>query len=168
MLIRQATVMDYAGICAVLSEVDALHREALPQVFRDPGTVVRSRAYIASIVEDENAGLWVAEDEGQIVGLLNVSARETRDLPILVPRRYAVIENLAVAAAYRRRGIGRALMQVADDWALAKGIEQVELHVYEFNEGARAFYEALGYQTASRNMWRDLAVREISSEPDSL
>ena len=53
MLIRQATMEDYPELCAVLDEVDAQHREALPQVFRDPGDVARSRAYIASIVEDE-------------------------------------------------------------------------------------------------------------------
>ena len=168
MLVRRATVQDYAGMCAVLNEVDAQHREALPHLFRDPCGVARSRAYIAAIIEDEDAGLWLAEREGQVVGVVHVSIRESGDIPILVPRRYAVIENLAVATGHRRRGIGRALMLAAEHWALGKGIAQVELHVYEFNQGARAFYEVLGYQTASRKMCRGLGGRETPSEPGSL
>jgi len=166
-MIRQATMEDYDGLCAVLDQVDAQHRKALPQVFRDPGEPARSRAYIASIVEDENACLWIAEREEQIIGMLHVSIRETRDNPILVPRRYAVIENLAVAAGHRRKGIASALMQAANRWALGKGIRQIELHVWEFNEGARAFYTKRGYRTASRRLWRDLAAAHKPTGPDN-
>lgn len=157
MLIRLATMDDYRGLCAVLDEVDALHQRALPQVFRDPGGSARSREYIASIVADETACLWVAEEEGQIVGILHISIRQTRDdIPILVPRRYAVIENVAVVRKRRRQRIGRALIERAERWASEQGIDQIELHVWEFNEQARAFYEALGYQTASRRLWTSL------------
>jgi len=158
---------DYDGLCALFDEVDALHREALPQVFRDPGGVARSRAYLASILEDENACLWVAEQRREIVGLLHISIRETRDIPILVPRRYAIVENLAVSQAYRRRGIGNALLRAAERWALDKKAAQVELHVWEFNEGARAFYEMMGYGTASRRLWRPLSRHRNSLRPDS-
>ena len=68
MLIRQATMEDYAALCTVLDEADALHIEALPHIFRHPGDPARSRDYIASIVEDPNACFWVAETEGAIVG----------------------------------------------------------------------------------------------------
>jgi ribosomal protein S18 acetylase RimI-like enzyme len=158
-LIRKATMDDYDALCALFDEVDALHREALPHVFRDPGDVARSKAYVASIVEDENACLWVAEQRHKIVGLLHISLRETRDIPILVPRRYAVVENLAVSQAYRRRGLGSALLRAAERWALDKKAAQVELHVWEFNEGARTFYEMMGYGTASRRLWRSLSAQ---------
>jgi ribosomal protein S18 acetylase RimI-like enzyme len=154
MLIRQATIEDYVGVCAIFAEVDAQHVEAQPQVFRDPGGAARPRDYIASILEDENACLWVAEHEGRIVGIVKIALRETRDIPVLVPRRYAEIGTLAVAREYRRRGIGRALMEVSERWARERGADQIELGVWEFNEHARAFYNALGYRTARRRMWK--------------
>jgi ribosomal protein S18 acetylase RimI-like enzyme len=156
MKIRLATMGDYAGMCAVLDEGDALHRQALPHAFRDPGGPARSRAYIASIIEDESACLWVAEHEGQIVGVLRISIQQPPDRPILVPRRTAVIGDLVVSQEHRRRGIGRALVEEANKWALERDITQMELLVWEFNEGARAFYGALGYQTVNRRMWQQL------------
>ena len=36
--------------------------------------------------------------------------------------------------------------------AKAKGFERVELNMWEFNEGALAFYESVGFATYRRNM----------------
>jgi GNAT superfamily N-acetyltransferase len=37
-------------------------------------------------------------------------------------------------------------MERAHRWALDKGVSEVELSVWDFNEGAIAFYENLGYK----------------------
>jgi len=47
-------------------------------------------------------------------------------------------------------------MEEAHQWVLGKGATQIELIVWEFNEGAIAFYEKLGYETAYRKMWKSL------------
>jgi ribosomal protein S18 acetylase RimI-like enzyme len=51
-----------------------------------------------------------------------------------------------VAASHRRRGIGRALLEAAEEWARAVGVKKIELHVFPYNEGAIALYEQLGYE----------------------
>jgi shikimate dehydrogenase len=166
--IRQATLDDYDPMSEVLAEVDALHREALPHVYRDPGGPARSREYIASIIEDENAALLVAARPDQVIGLIHVLIRETRDIPILVPRRYAVIENIVVAEDSRRAGVGRALMEAAHRWAQKQGVDQIELGVWEFNQGALAFYEKLDYRTSIRRMCHHLSdAKQESTTPDS-
>ena len=167
-LIRQATIDDYDRLDAVLAEVDALHREALPHVYRDPGGPARSREYIASIIDSQDATLLVAERAARITGLVHVLIRETRDIPIVVPRRYAVIDNLVVAEDSRRAGVGRALMQAAHHWAQEQGVEQVELGVWEFNQGALAFYQELGYRTALRRLhYRLPSADQGPTTPDS-
>jgi ribosomal protein S18 acetylase RimI-like enzyme len=64
-----------------------------------------------------------------------------------------------VREAFRRRGIGEALMEHAHAWAVDQGIHEVELGVAEFNAAAIALYEKLGYTTVSRRMARALADR---------
>lgn len=154
--IREARLADYEELCEIFAEVDALHHEALPHVFRAPDGPARAKEYISSVMADGYAALFVAQSDGEIVGLVQIFVRETPDVPIMVPRRYAVIDTLVVKRGFRRSGVGRALMERAHRWAWTKGTTQVELSVWEFNRGAMAFYEKLGYRTTSRRMWRAL------------
>lgn len=154
--IRRATAQDYEALCEIIGEVDALHREALPHLFRAPGGPARERIYLLGLLADDDHGLFVAEIEGQAAGYVHVAVRDTPPIPILVPRRVAVVDDLVVKEAYRRSGLGRALMGRAEQWAQAKGVAEVELNVYEFNEPAIAFYRSLGYETFSRRMGRRL------------
>ena len=156
--IRESNLQDYEELCEVMAQADALHREAVPRVFRAPKGPARSKEYIRSIITDENAALLVAQGEEHIVGLVKVSVRQAPDVPIMVARRYATIDTLVVRREYRRLGVGRVLMQSAERWAQERGASQLELTVWEFNAAAIAFYQELGYDTARRTMWRALSV----------
>jgi ribosomal protein S18 acetylase RimI-like enzyme len=157
--IRLATPEDYGELCRVLEEVDAHHRRALPDVYRRPDGPARSREYILGILHSEEAALFVAEAGGQgrpVIGVVHIAIRETPDIPLLVPRRYAVVENLIVSRTHRRSGIGRALMTRAHQWALTRGVTEVELTVWEFNAEAIAFYGELGYRPSRLKMGKTL------------
>jgi ribosomal protein S18 acetylase RimI-like enzyme len=66
----------------------------------------------------------------------------------MVPRRMAHVAwlTVAVAPAWRRRGLGRALMAEAHAWALACGVHKLQLHVRAGNAPAIALYRRLGYE----------------------
>jgi ribosomal protein S18 acetylase RimI-like enzyme len=152
--IRRAIPEDYEGLCEIFADVDALHRESLPHVFRESDGPPRTREFVSAILADQNAALFVAEHEGQIIGVVHVSIQASPDIPIVVPRRYAVIVDLVVAKRSRRFGIGRSLVERAQQWAVDRQATGIELTVWEFNEEAIAFYERLGYTTARRRMWK--------------
>ena len=155
--IRPATAQDYDDLCRIIEQVDALHRENVPHIFRKADGAVRERAYILALLADEDQGIFVAEVDGQAAGFVHVAVRDTLPIPILVPRRLGFVDNLAVSQHFRRLGIGRALMQEAQRWATERGATEIELNVFEFNESAIAFYRSLGYETFSRRMGKRLA-----------
>ena len=154
--IRPARPEDSEALCEIIDEVDALHREHLPHIFQKPAGPVRERDYLLGLMADDEAGLFVAELEGRLVGFVDVIVRDTVPLPLLVPRRVAIVDNLAVQAGHRRSGIGQALMETAQEWAAARGATSIELNVYAFNQAAIAFYQRLGYQTHSFRLRRPL------------
>jgi ribosomal protein S18 acetylase RimI-like enzyme len=53
---------------------------------------------------------------------------------------------LAAAPEHRRMGIGRRLMQAAEEWLKAAGSPKIQLMVRGDNQAARGFYAALGYE----------------------
>lgn len=125
-------------------------------MFREPTGPARSLEWLTERLGREGLALLVAEDAGALVGLVEVADVAAPASPVHTPRRYAVVDTLVVAQGEQRRGIGRALMDAAHAWATGRGLKQVQLSVWEFNAAARAFYEALGYDTLSRKLGRSL------------
>ena len=66
------------------------------------------------------------------------------------------IDDFCVDEGSRRLGIGRRLFDAAVGHARQVGARSVELNVWEFNEGARRFYESLGFRTQRRRMEMDI------------
>jgi GNAT superfamily N-acetyltransferase len=90
--------------------------------------------------------LLVAEEEGVVVGsmvLLIVPNFSHGALP------WAMVENLVVDPAHRRRGIGRALMDYARDRAREAGCYKMQLLSNTKRKEAHRFYKKLGFKTSA-------------------
>ncbi|MDB9305712.1 GNAT family N-acetyltransferase [Nodularia spumigena CS-591/12] len=70
--------------------------------------------------------------------------------------RHAHIFLLYVVPEHRRRGVGKALMQYVENWAIQRGDRQIGLQVFQSNSAALNLYNHLGYQTQSLWMLKSL------------
>lgn len=66
------------------------------------------------------------------------------------------IWDVAVHESFRGRGIGKATMQLAEEFARSQGAGSIRLNVFAYNEPAIRLYERLGYETASMHMHKVL------------
>lgn len=98
------------------------------------------RRYLKAARRHPDAAVFVAEDDGRLVARLSLA----RD-PHPASRHVADL-GVMVAASYRRRGIGRRLLEEAVGWARASGVRKLELHVFPWNEPAIALYESFGFE----------------------
>ena len=85
---------------------------------------------------------FVAEDGGLIVGTCYVAI-----IPNITKQCSPIgfLENVVVAAPYRRRGVGRRLMDAAIAHARACGCYKITLQSNVKRDGAHRFYEAVGF-----------------------
>jgi RimJ/RimL family protein N-acetyltransferase len=98
------------------------------------------RRYLRSLRRSRDAAVFVAEAPEGIVGRLSVG----RD-PHPASAHVADL-GLMVAKGHRRRGIGRALLERAVEWARGAGVSKLELHVFPHNDPAIRLYEAFGFR----------------------
>jgi ribosomal protein S18 acetylase RimI-like enzyme len=83
-----------------------------------------------------------------------------RLLPQLETRRvHAELSDIYVDPAYRRLGVGRGLTRFAEGLARDHGSTRMHLITGLDDEGATAFYEALGYRGFGRAMSKELGGR---------
>ena len=155
-IIREGKPEDYQGWCEILVEAHLLHLESLPHIFRLPDDPIQTEEDFRRLLNDAENALFVAEFEEQVVGFLHLGIRQSQESPFTRSRRYGVIHSLAVKQGYRRQGIGRRLVQRGHGWMKEQGLDEVELNVWAFNDGAIRFYRELGYFDVSHLMRRSL------------
>ncbi len=149
MIIREATRSDLGAILRLLRE---LGEEAPAQ----GGTVRMSSATVRAwtrIENDPERTVLVAERRGQIIGTLDLImiANLTHDA-----QPWAVIDNMVVDAAYRRTGIGRALVEEAINRAIQAGCYKIEMLTHESQGSAYEFCRAMGFTIATEGFRRYL------------
>jgi RimJ/RimL family protein N-acetyltransferase len=103
-------------------------------------SVSEERRYLRALRRHPDAAVFVADDDGTIVGRLSV-ARDPHGAS-----HHVADLGLMVAAGHRRRGIGRALLEQAEAWARASDVLKLELHVFPWNEPAIRLYENFGFE----------------------
>jgi len=90
-----------------------------------------------------------ATNEGRVVGFLEVDLRTHADgCSPAQPAGY--IEGWFVAEGYRQQGIGKMLVEAAEDWARSHGCVEIGSDALVENETSQRAHEALGYEVVDR------------------
>lgn len=143
--IRPATADDLEAIVALLADDDLGRGREDARLPLDPGYLA---AYDA-IAADPNQMLLVADDDGAVVGCLQLTF-----IPGLTRRGMwrGQIEGVRVARTQRGAGIGRALIERAIAECRARHCGLVQLTTDKARSRAHAFYASLGFEASHEGM----------------
>lgn len=142
--IRAAEMNDAAALAQLMCELG----------YETTGPEMQIR--LERIITDERYRTFVAVGAGKVcgmIGTLTYSSIEHNDVS-------GRIVALVILRTMRRRGIGSALIAIAEKDFVQRGVRRVALNTQLSREDAHKFYESLGYE---RNGWRfvkQLPVRE--------
>jgi len=98
----------------------------------------------AVIVADPPLIVFVAEENGALVGFLELGLRSVAEGCASSPVPY--VEGWYVEADWRRRGVGSGLMRAAEEWSRAQGYTELGSDTEEVNRLSRAAHAALGFE----------------------
>lgn len=97
-------------------------------------------AFTYEIERNRVARCWVTREDDRVAGYLCLWE--------VVDELH--ITNVAVHPAYRRRGIGRAMLAAVLEDAVRRSLSLVGLEVRPTNDEARALYESFGFRVVGR------------------
>lgn len=133
--IREATVDDLADVLTLYADPDMDGAEVL--------TLDEARGLFERLRRDRDHRLFVARVAGETVGTFALLI-----MPNLAHggRAAGVLEDLVVAAPWRSRGIGEALVGAAIERCRRKGCYKLTLSSDLRRGRAHAFYDRLGFE----------------------
>jgi aminoglycoside 6'-N-acetyltransferase I len=103
--------------------------------------------------------VFVAEADARVVGFLELDCRKyapgCRSSPV------PFIEGWYVERGLQRHGIGRALVDAAEEWARAAGHHEIASDAELENADAIAAHRALGYQEVERVVCFRRSLRKL-------
>jgi len=136
MRIRLATIEDSAVIAQLMTQLIEASGYESRQV--PPEQIEES---LRKMADNDAYQVLLAEDEGQVVGLLSLSSRQT----LFHAAPSALIDELVVEQGHRGRGVGQQLMAEAIERCRAAGCCEIEVSTERSNEIAQEFYRRHGF-----------------------
>jgi RimJ/RimL family protein N-acetyltransferase len=137
-IVRRAEPGDAHALAALAAAVSAEPEGWL--IGDEWRSVGDERRFLRVARRHPDAAVYVAELDGELAGRLSLG----RD-PHPASAHVADL-GLMVDARFRRRGVGRALLEAAVAWAGESDVTKLELHVFPWNEPAIALYESFGFE----------------------
>lgn len=128
-IIRKASAADAAAIAVLCEQLGY------------PTSQEAVQKHLKNIQQNNNHAFLVAElSDKNIIGWVHIYVCQ-----LVVYDLMAEIGGLVVKEGYRDRGVGRFLMQRAEQWAREKGCKGIEVSSNILREGIQFFYERIGY-----------------------
>jgi ribosomal protein S18 acetylase RimI-like enzyme len=154
--VRVAVMEDADAIASLTAEVQQLHNEALPDIFKPPSDRLFSREKLATLLHDPNSTVAVAESNGNVIGHIYAVIMQRAENDFKWAGKYMYIQQIGVREDFRRQGIGRALIAFVEDKAVASAVTGLQLDYWAFNTRAQSFFESCGFAPSQVMMKRIL------------
>lgn len=143
LLIRQATPGDAAAVTRLNEDFNEVRTDVDTMAARLERCITTERILLAEI-------------DGLVVGFLSLWI-----FPVIcAPDPYAEVAELFVEEAYRRHGIGRALLEEAIEIARSEGAAELKVVTGFRNTAAQQLYYAVGFHNLALQLCRSTASEE--------
>jgi ribosomal protein S18 acetylase RimI-like enzyme len=150
-IIRRVATADMDAIAALWQDLVAYHQsldEALPAATPDGARLYAKR--IEQRLSDPYTCAFIAEDQGRVIAfVLGMVVDLLPDIFAQEPGGF--LADIYVEPAYRRRGVGRALVAALRTWFAEQNVHYFDWHVAARNPEGLAFWRSIG--------GRDMMVR---------
>lgn len=144
MKVRRAQEKDMERIDALLMQVERIHHEGRPDLFR-VGRKKYTDEELWELIHDDSRPILVAADEKDaVMGYAFCIFQQYQNHNIMTDIKTLYIDDLCVDETIRGRHIGRTLYDSVLEFARQNGCYNVTLNVWSCNESAMKFYEACG------------------------
>jgi len=150
---RRGTQEDALTLSTLNVDVQKIHADALPNIFKQPGSDDFAQQFMLERLADPLNYFIIARLDGEDIGYIYARIIDRLGNPFMHPWKYFYIEQISVKPGYQGRGYGESLIQAVRQAAQEQGIETIALDTWFFNKQAQSFFRKNGFVTFNERMW---------------
>ena len=145
MKVRRAEIKDIPGILELLRQVNMVHHNGRPDLFKGPATKYNSDE-LEDIINNDSTPIFVCvDDEDMVCGHAFCISKQELGNSVLTDVKTLYIDDICVDEDHRRMHIGNMLYESVRKYAEQNEFYNITLNVWSCNPGALKFYESLGF-----------------------
>jgi ribosomal protein S18 acetylase RimI-like enzyme len=152
--IRKANGDDLEVLTELNKEVQLLHAEAFPNLFKKTPKHSDVIDFFTKLLASENNHIYIALNELQIVGYVWCLYKEIDESAFTHKINKIHIEHLVVTSTQRNSGVGAQLLKEVESLGSELGVHQISLDVWSFNTEASQFYRSQNYEPYNNLLWK--------------
>lgn len=149
-MIRKANENDTQRVLELLHQVNMVHHEIRPDLFK-PHTTKYNEQELRALFNDAKTPVFVY-DEGTVLGYAFCQVKEVKDDLLLQDIKTLYIDDICVDETARGKHVGKALFEYVREYAASIGCRNITLNVWEGNTPALNFYKSMGMQVLKTTM----------------
>ena len=154
MQIRRAAIEDAETLSRLNVDVQRLHAQALPQLFKTPESDGFALQFMREHLSDPHNYFFIARLDGEDIGYVFARLIDRPENPFMHAWKYITIDQISVQPAHQGQGCGSQLMEQVRTLARDEGIPTIALDTWSFNREAQDFFIRQGFDTFNLRMWR--------------
>jgi ribosomal protein S18 acetylase RimI-like enzyme len=157
MEIQKANLEHVSEIVLLNDAVQKMHADQHPEVFKYPTDAAEMEKFFCDVISSDENFIFMARISNRAVGYIWAAVQQKTETIFKYAQKSIHIHQLSVETEYRRRGVGRGLMDAVGNLARENGTNEFLLDSWEFNKEGHRFFEQLGFSCFKINMWRKTA-----------
>ena len=152
MIVRRAENKDISGILRLLIQVDMVHHNGRPDIFKGPATKYTA-GELEQIIKNDSLPVFVCVNEDdEVIGHAFCAHKQEINDNVLTDIRTLYVDDICVDENMRGKHIGKLLFDHVLNYGKEHDFYNITLNVWECNPGARQFYERLGFMPQKTGM----------------
>ncbi len=149
-MVRKANTNDIPRIIDLLHQVNMVHYEIRPDLFK-PHTTKYNAQELEKMLTDESKPIMVFDD-GEVRGYAFCQVTDVSNHLLLQDNKSLYIDDICVDEEARGKHVGKALFDYVCSYARSIGCHNITLNVWNGNDPANSFYRNMGMQVQKTTM----------------
>ncbi len=143
MNIRIAKEEDLPQIKKLYRDFFSLMASIQPDIIRE---AEQEEDFFQEMMDSDTSDILVAEADEKVIGFMVLCEQITLPYNCFVQYTYAYLMDIMIQEEYRNKGVAKALIKKAKEWARSRDLAYLDLNVLARNSKAIQFFKTEGFR----------------------